>query len=175
MTKSFTLFTLLLLSSLISFAQNRAITGSVKDNNGNPLPFASVVIAGTKTGTTTDESGKFTISAKNGATLYISAVNFKPREIAVLNSRANYEILLETSEKTMDELIVTAGGIKTKRKEFGTATTVIKNETLTAGKTLNVASGLQGKVAGLQINATNGGVNSNFRIILRGQRSLTGK
>ena len=61
-----------------------------------------------------------------------------------------------------------------RRKEIGTANSVIKAESLTAGQAVNVAGGLQGKVAGLQINATDGGVNPNFRVILRGQRSLTG-
>lgn len=174
MRRFLTLFAVLMLSGTLAFSQSRTVSGTVKDNTGAPLPFASVVVAGTKTGTTTDENGKFNISTKNGATLLFSALNHKPMEVAVNNSRANYDILLESTIKTMDELIVTAGGIKTKRKEIGTATTVIKSDVLTAGKAVNVAAGLQGKVAGLQINATNGGVNSNFRVILRGQRSLTG-
>jgi TonB-dependent SusC/RagA subfamily outer membrane receptor len=74
----------------------------------------------------------------------------------------------------MDEVVVTAGGIKSKRKEIGTATTVIQAATLTAGKATNIANGLQGKVAGFQISGTGGGVNPSFRLILRGQRSLTG-
>jgi len=74
----------------------------------------------------------------------------------------------------MDEVVVTAGGIKAKRKEIGTSSTVIKSDVLIAGKSTSIGGGLQGKVAGLQINATGGGVNPNYRVVLRGQRSLTG-
>jgi TonB-linked SusC/RagA family outer membrane protein len=174
MRKFATLFTVLMLAGVLSFAQNRTVSGTVKDNFGNPLPYASVVVSGTKTGTTTDEEGHFNISAKNGSTLIFSALNHKSQEIAVTASRTDYDVILESTVKTMDELIVTAGGIKTKRKEIGTATTVVSAQTLTQGKATNVASGLQGKVAGFQISGTGGGVNPSYRMVLRGQRSLTG-
>jgi len=83
-------------------------------------------------------------------------------------------ITLDDAENLMNEVIVTAGGIKSKRKEIGTANTVIKADMLVAGKSTNIAGGLQGKVAGLQISGTAGGVNPTFRLTLRGQRSLTG-
>jgi hypothetical protein len=150
------------------------LCGIVKDNTGTPLPSASIVISGTNIGTASDQNGHFSITAKNGAILIITALDHKSQEVRVAPNRASYDIQLESSVKTMDELIVTAGGIKTKRREIGTATTVIGNGVLTAGKALNVAAGLQGKVAGLQISGTSGGVNPNFRLVLRGQRSLTG-
>jgi TonB-dependent SusC/RagA subfamily outer membrane receptor len=81
---------------------------------------------------------------------------------------------LEEVDNLMNEVIVTAGGIKSKRKEIGTANTVVKPEQLIAGKSNSIAGGLQGKVAGLQISGTSGGVNPGFRLTLRGQRSLTG-
>lgn len=174
MRKFLTLFTVLMLSGVLAFSQSRIVSGTVKDNSGNPLPYASIVVSGTKTGTTADENGHFSISAKNGATLTFSALDHKSEQVVVSSSRAVYDISLENSIKTMDELIVTAGGIKTKRKELGTATTVVSAEKLTAGKATNVASGLQGKVAGFQISGTGGGVNPSYRMILRGQRSLTG-
>src|SRR6185312_9044984 len=103
-----------------------------------------------------------------------SALGHATQEVSVSASRTSYDIKLGNSIKTMDELIVTAGGIKTRRKEIGTANTVIKGDIITEGKALNVAAGLQGHVAGLNISGTSGGVNPNFRIVLRGQRSLTG-
>ena len=174
MRRFLSLFTVLMLCGVLAFAQNRVVTGIVKDNTGTPLPSASIVISGTNTGTASDQNGHFSITAKNGAVLIISALGHKSQEVRVAPNRASYDIQLESSVKTMDELIVTAGGIKTKRREIGTATTVIGNGVLTAGKALNVAAGLQGKVAGLQISGTSGGVNPNFRLVLRGQRSLTG-
>lgn len=90
----------------------------------------------------------------------------------MINSAATF--CWKNPNALIDEVIVTAGGIKSKRREQGTANTVIKAAALTTGKAVNIAGGLQGKVAGLQINATSGGVNPNYRLILRGQRSLTG-
>ena len=174
MRRFLSLFTVLMLCGVLAFAQNRVVTGIVKDNTGTPLPSASIVISGTNTGTASDQNGHFSITAKNGAILIVTAIDHKSQEVRVTANRASYDIQLESSIKTMDELIVTAGGIKTKRREIGTATTVIGNGVLTAGKALNVAAGLQGKVAGLQISGTSGGVNPNFRLVLRGQRSLTG-
>lgn len=174
MRKVLTLLAVLMLSGLFAFSQNRVVSGTVKDNSGVPIPFVSIVVAGTKTGTTSDQNGNFSISTKDGATLEFSALNYKTQQIAVNNSRAGYDIVLESTVRTMDELIVTAGGIKTKSKEIGTATTVVSAQILTAGKATNVASGLQGKVAGFQISGTGGGVNPSYRMVLRGQRSLTG-
>ena len=65
----------------------------------------------------------------------------------------------------MDEVVVTAGGVKTKRKEIGTAGTVIKSDALIAGKATSISADLQGKVAGLQISNTGGGINPNYRLI----------
>src|SRR5206468_1369132 len=109
----------------------------------------------------------------NGSTLLVSSTGFQTREISV-QGQNQVSVQLTGGSRTIDEVIVTAGGIKARRKEIGTANSVIKAESLTAGKPINVANGLQGKVAGLMISGTSGGVNPNFRIILRGQRSLTG-
>lgn len=174
MRKFFMLSALLMLSGVLVFAQTHTVSGTVKDETGAPLPFASITISGTNTGSTTDQSGHFSVNAKNGSTLVFSALGHKPQDVRVSNNRISYDVELSSAVKTMDELIVTAGGIKASRKQIGTANTVVSSSVLTAGKALNVAAGLQGKVAGLQISGTSGGVNPNFRLVLRGQRSLTG-
>jgi len=155
------------------FAQPQTITGKVVDKNGQPVENASVIVKSTRKGTSADPQGKFTLTAKKGDVLVISAIGFKNLEFT-LKEQTSFSVVLENAESLMDEVIVTAGGIKSKRREIGTANTSIKAEVLTTGKAVNVAGGLQGKVAGLQINATGGGVNPNYRLILRGQRSLTG-
>jgi TonB-linked SusC/RagA family outer membrane protein len=173
MRRILSLFTMFMLYGVFAFAQTRTVSGTVKDESG-PFPFASIVISGSQTGTTSDQNGNFSISAKNGVSLIFSALGYKSLEVRVSNNRVSYDIQLESEVKTMDELIITAGGIKSKRKEIGTATTVVSSQTLTAGKATNLASGLQGKVAGFQISGTGGGVNPSYRLVLRGQRSLTG-
>jgi TonB-linked outer membrane protein, SusC/RagA family len=164
---------MLMLSGILAFAQNRQVTGTVTDNNGTPITSASVTVNGSRAGTTTDQNGFFSINARNGSALTISALNYAS-QVVPINNQTSIKVTLERSTRQMEEVIVTAGGIRTRRKEVGTATTLIRSEVLTAGKAVNVAAGLQGKVAGLQISGTSGGANPNFRIILRGQRSLTG-
>jgi TonB-linked SusC/RagA family outer membrane protein len=154
-------------------AQTKMITGKVNDQTGTPIVNASIVIKGTHSGTTSDALGGFKLPAKKGDMLVISAVGYNPLEMK-LGGQSDLAIQLATGNKIMDEVIVTAGGIKSKRREVGTANTVIKATTLTAGKAVNIASGLQGKVAGLNISGTSSGVNPNYRLVLRGQRSLTG-
>ncbi len=172
MRKIFTLLAVVL-SVAMATAQTRTITGRVTDKNGLPVEGASVQIKGSTVGTSANQQGNFSISAKNGDVIAVSSINFSPNEVRVSN-QDNLSVVLEPLESLMDEVIVTAGGIKVKRKEQGTANTVIKAETLVTGKSVSIAGGLQGKVAGLQINGTGGGVNPNYRLILRGQRSLTG-
>ena len=174
MRKFLMLFALLMLSGVLAFSQTQTVTGTVRDEAGAPIPFASIVISGTKTGTTADQTGHFSLTARTGVSLIISALGHATQEITVSGNKTTYDVRLGSSVETMDELIVTAGGIKTRRKEIGTANTVIKGDVLTTGKALNAAAGLQGKVAGLNISGTSGGVNPNFRVVLRGQRSLTG-
>jgi TonB-linked SusC/RagA family outer membrane protein len=173
MRKIVSLLAVLMLFHALAYAQNRTVTGKVRDEKGEPIPFATVTIKGTKTGTSADVNGNFSINVKDGSTLVVSSTGFQNREVAV-QGQNQVSVQLSGTARAIDEVIVTAGGIKAKRKELGTANSVIKAESLTAGKPISVANGLQGKVAGLQISSTSGGVNPNFRVILRGQRSLTG-
>ncbi len=172
MRRIVTMITVLLLGAFLATAQTSSVTGKVVDQNGNPVEGASILVKGTKTGTSADAQGNFSVNARAGATLIISSINFNTLEVKATSSPMT--IMLESETNQMDEVIVAAGGIRVKRKEVGTANTVIKAEELTASKPVNVASGLQGKVAGLQISGTSSGVNPNYRLVLRGQRSLTG-
>ena len=163
----------LVLGTVLATAQQRSVNGRVSDKDGHPVEGASIMIKGSTTGAIAGADGGFRISAKSEDVLVINSINFKSKEVKVSN-QTFIAVSLESVQNLMDEVIVTAGGIKAKRREIGTANSVIKADVLVAGKATNIASGLQGKVAGLQINATGGGVNPSYRLILRGQRSLTG-
>lgn len=173
MKKILPLLAVLVCFVTVSLAQTKQYSGKVVDKDNQPVPNASIVIKGTETATVADMEGNFKISAKTGDVLVITAISFDPVSVKIQN-QTFVAITLTSSNKSMEEVIVTAGGIKQKRKEVGTANTVIKAEALVAGKSTTIAGGLQGKVAGLQINATGGGVNPSYRLILRGQRSITG-
>lgn len=173
MSKVLSLLLALVCFSIVSIGQTKQVSGKVVDKDNQPVPNASIVIKGSDVATVADMEGVFKITVKPGDVLVISAVAFESTTFKVGN-QATVAITLTGANKIMEEVIVTAGGIKAKRKEIGTANTVIKADALTAGKATNIASGLQGKVAGFQISGTGGGVNPTYRLTLRGQRSLTG-
>lgn len=170
----FLLLLMCAITSVAAFAQNVSIKGKVVDKNGAPVAGAAVHVKGKQGGAGADEGGRFAVQAAPGDVLIVTAVNFKDTEVKVRSEVTPLLVTLDDAVSLMEEVIVTAGGIKTKRKEVGTATTVIKGDVLTTGKSTTIAGGLQGKVAGLQISGTGGGVNPSYRLVLRGQRSLTG-
>jgi TonB-linked SusC/RagA family outer membrane protein len=164
----------LLFYSVAALSQTRTVTGRVLSKDGQPIPDATVRIDGTKTGTTTNAKGEFKLTARPGNVLIFSAISFSPERVTVTDGRDSYNIALTESAKFMDEVVVSAGGLKTHVKEQGYAATAIKAEALTNTAPVDVTSSLAGKVAGLQISDVGGGVNPNYRVVLRGQRSLLG-
>jgi TonB-linked SusC/RagA family outer membrane protein len=172
MRKILSLLAVLVLWSVFAFAQNRVITGQVKDDKGDPIPFASVTIKGTNKGTTTDANGNFRIEAKSGDVLVISAVGSKEREVAVGSSNS-YNVALDKSGN-LQEVVVTALGVAKQPKELGYSVARVKNTELTQARVTNLQNGLVGKVSGLNVSTVNNGVFANTRLILRGIRSLTG-
>lgn len=172
MRKILSLLAVLVLWAVFAYAQNRAITGQVKDDKGDPIPFASVTIKGTNRGTTTDANGNFRIEAKTGDVLLISAVGSKEREVAVGSSNT-YNVTLDKSGN-LQEVVVTALGVQKQPKELGYSVARVKNSELTQARVTNLQNGLVGKVSGLNVSTVNNGVFANTRILLRGIRSLTG-
>ena len=171
------IYTLVVLFSMsfVAIGQGRIIKGKVSDPNSTPIEGVTVRLQGKTTNAIlTNKQGEFSITAANGDVLLFSFIGFQTEKVKVASSTSIVAVVLNEAVNQMDEVVVTAGGIKTKRKEIGTASTIIKAGTLVAGKSTSVAGGLQGKVAGLQVSNTGGGINPNFRLVLRGQRSLTG-
>jgi len=157
------------------FAQNRTVTGTVTaKDDGLPIPGVTVKIKGTTSGVQTGTNGKFTISVPSGGVLVFTFVGYTTQERAVGTS-SNLNVVLEPESKQLGEVVVTgAFGLKTQARQLGYATTTVDNKLLTEAKVTNAATGLEGKVSGLQINTTDNGVNPSTRIILRGNRSITG-
>jgi len=170
--RGFLLMVSVLFSNLI-IAQT-TVTGSVMSNETKtPLQGVSVRVSGTNIGTMTDSQGDFKITAPARAkSIELSFVGYKSKKVDIQTSPIT--VYLETSANELNEVVVTAGGIIRKKRELGTAQTTIPDSTLVRGKAINITGGLIDKAAGLQIQGTSGGVNPNFRIVLRGNRSLTG-
>src|SRR5687768_15786576 len=172
MRKILSLLAVLVLCSVLAFAQTRVVSGQVKDDKGEPVPFASVTIKGTNRGTTTDANGNFKIATQSGDVLVVSAVGSLDREVEV-GSANTYNFSLEKSGN-MQEVVVTALGIQKQPKQLGYSTAKITNKEFTVAKAVNVQNGLTGKVSGLNVSTVNNGVFADTRITLRGIRSLTG-
>jgi TonB-linked SusC/RagA family outer membrane protein len=174
MRKLITLLSVLMMYSIVAMAQSKPITGKITGSDGQPIEGASVRIQGTKVGTVTNAKGEFKLNAKDGTTLLVSAVAFAPTKLTVSSSQDHYTIVLTQSVSSMDEVVVTAGGLKSRKKEQSYNATDIKGDELVATKPVEVEGALAGKVAGLQVSDVSGGVNPTYRLVLRGQRSLLG-
>lgn len=154
-------------------AQVRTVTGKVTDDNGKPIAGVTVKVKGTTKVAVSDDAGVYKIAAADNATLVFSTVGFSNME-AKATKTSGLNVSLKTFSNPLDEVVVTAAGTNVKRKEQGYNSSTIKSGELVAAKPTNIGSGLAGKVPGLLVSATGGGVNPNYRLILRGQRSLLG-
>ncbi len=105
--------------STLAFSQaKKTITGYVKDNNGNPIPGATIKVAGTKKGAATDGTGKFSIEAASTDNLQLTSVGFEPKELRV-GDQSNLTIVLNTSTSALEGVVVTALGIKQQKRSSG--------------------------------------------------------
>jgi TonB-linked SusC/RagA family outer membrane protein len=173
MRKLLSLLAVMILYSVSLFAQNRTVTGTVRDENGKPIPFATVQVRGDATGTSADASGTFKINAQKNDVLVVSAVNFSTKEISV-PATGGIDISLVTVAKTETEVIVTAQGIRRRPRELGFSVAKVTNAELNVGHSPQLAAGLSGKVSGLVIVNANASVDPQVKFNLRGYRSMTG-
>ena len=157
----------------VGWAQQREISGTVTEDSGMPLPGVSVVVKGTTTGTVTDVDGKYAITATESAVLVFSFVGMTTQEITV-GSQSVINVVMAADALQVDEVVVTALGIKREKKALGYAVQDVKADELTQAGSTDLVSSLQGKVAGVQINQTGGGIGGNSRIDIRGSSSLIG-
>ncbi|TPG40232.1 SusC/RagA family TonB-linked outer membrane protein [Flavobacterium pectinovorum] len=154
-----------------ALAQERIVSGIVSDNAGIPLPGASVLIKGTKTGTQSDFDGKYSIKASANAVLVFNYIGMKTQEITASKTVVN--VALAGGSEQLQEIVVTALGVKREKKSLGYATQEIKGEDLTKVNTGNVANSISGKIAGVQIRRNNN-IGGSTNVIIRGTTSLTG-
>ncbi len=174
MRKFYLCFLTLILVSVYASSQTKSITGNVTDENGNPVPFASVKIKNSKTGAAADAKGAFIINANTGATLVVSATGYTSKEVVAGSNNTLNVVLSTTSSELTNVVVTTALGIQRQAKELGYATANVDNKTLTQAKSVNLQQALNGKVSGLNVSTVNSGVFENAKINIRGIRSLTG-
>lgn len=152
-------------------SQTIKVKGIVKDETG-PVIGATVIEKGTSNGTVTDLDGNFTLTVKSGATLVVSYVGMK--EVEVKASSKPITITLEDDSKVLNEVVVTALGIKRDRKALGYGLDEVKGAAFEKAKETNVINAMAGRVAGLVVSQTAGGPSGSTRVILRGSTEMTG-
>jgi TonB-linked SusC/RagA family outer membrane protein len=158
---------LLCLLVTATFGQTKQVTGSVTDISGSPIPNASIRIKGTKTGTSADASGNFTIMASPSTVLIISGIGFETREVTVGNL-TKVTVQLPQDNRSLNEVVVTGVGTATTKKKLGIAVQSVSASQLPATPTASIDQALVGKVPGAQISTISGNPGDPVNIVLRG-------
>ncbi len=171
MRKQALLLAVLMLFGALVHAQTRTITGTVRDNNGNPVPFANVTVKGTNTGVASDLNGNFTIEIGQGQTLLVSSVSFAEQEVQVGTS-STVAIILQP-QGNLQEVVVTAMGIRRTRNQLPYSAQKVEGTEVSKTRSNNFVNNLSGKVSGLEIRQTNT-LGGSTNVVLRGTKSFVG-
>ncbi len=157
----------------LSFAQEKTITGTVTDQDGLPLPGVNIVVEGTTTGTQTDFDGNYAISASEGQTLLFSYIGQRDvrRPVGASNT---INVQMEEDAQALEEVVVTAQGIKKEKQALGYAVSEVSDELLEQRAEGDVGRILTGKASGVNIQAQSGLSGSGTSIIIRGLSTFSG-
>lgn len=165
-------FSLLLFFSSHAFCQN--VSGTVVDAGSQPLAGVTVQVKNSTRATVTNTAGRFQINASGADVLVFTYVGFTPQEIA-LNGRTTLDVSLQAGNgQNLNEVVVTALGIRKEARRLGYSTSTVNTEQITTNRTVNVGNSLQGKVAGLNVSPPSGGPGGSSKIRIRGQSSFGG-
>ena len=173
MIKKLTLFLACLLLGISMASAQTKVSGIVTaEEDGFPIAGATIQVVGSQVGTATDVDGKFTLNVPNGkSTLRISYIGMVTQEVAAASSM---NIVMKSSDTQLDEVVVTAMGIKREAKALGVSATPIKGDVIAQARTNDIMSSLAGKVAGVQIGESSSDPGTSKSVIIRGVSSLSG-
>lgn len=167
-------FLLTLFCCLVT-ANAQQVTGKVTAaKDGAPLIAVNITVKETNTGTVSDADGMFSVNASPGNTLIFSYIGFKTVELTLGNEKVS-NVTLEEDAQSLDEVVVTALGIKKEAKKLGYATTSVDGDAVTINRTPNFINSLQGKIAGVNISGLGTGPGGTSKIRIRGQSSISGQ
>ena len=157
--------------------QSRAVsvTGRVTDASGQPIVGASVIVRGTTVGVSTDTEGRFVLEVPSPAasqTLEVSYLGYETATVPV-GSRTSFEVTLQESSSEIEQVVVTALGIKRQEKALSYNVQQVAASDITLVKDANFMNSLSGKVAGVTINASSSGVGGATKVVLRGNKSIS--
>ena len=165
---------IMLLFAATAFAQT-TIKGTVSDAAGKPLPSVSVIQEGSTNGTVTDQSGNYSlVLTNNNSVIIFSSVGFQTKSES-LGGRSSINVTLIAGDNSLNEVIVTALGIRKESRKLGYAASTVKIDEIIQNRTTNVMTSLEGKIAGLDIAPPTAGAGASNRIRLRGQSGFAGQ
>ncbi len=158
--------------ALTATAQDRVITGTLKDGNGAPIGNVSVVAKGTTVGTYSDATGKFSLSVTNNAkTLVVSVIGFTTQEISI-GSKTTFNVVMQSESVKMDDVVVVGYGVQQKKAFTGSASKIDTKEFATL-VTPSIDKQLAGRAAGVQVSNPGGDPSTPARIRIRGVNSIS--
>ena len=150
------LFLLAMMTSMVAHAQTIAVTGKViSSDDGYGLPGVTIQVKGTSNGTVTDMDGNYKLNADSNGTLVFSFVGYKTKEVSI-KGKTKINVTLELDSQTLDDVVVTALGIKRQKRELGYATEEIGGDLIAKSGSGSIISALSGRSAGVQIINPNG-------------------
>ena len=156
----------------VAFAQNRQVSGTVKDSAGQAIIGATVVIEGSHVGATTGADGTFRLEAPANSNLVVSFIGYETQTIA-LGTRTAIEIVLQDDTQSIDDVVVVAYGTSSKEAVTGSVT-MVKSDVIEQRTTSNVTSALEGASAGVQVSSSYGEPGASTDILIRGFGSING-
>ncbi len=164
-----------MLCMLLAFSvqAQRVVTGTVTDDTGAEVPGANVVVKGTTNGTTTDLTGKYSISVPDNSTLVFSFIGLEAMEVEV-GARSVIDVVMKSDVQELQEVVVTALGISREKKALGYSVQDLDGDVVAQKSEPDIVRSLQGKVAGVNIVGGGGGVAEGTNITIRGNSSLLG-
>ncbi|MBP2830950.1 SusC/RagA family TonB-linked outer membrane protein [Aquimarina sp. U1-2] len=157
----------------VSFAQEKTITGKITDEQGSPLPGVNVVTKGTNSGTQSDFDGLYSLQASAGSVIVFSYLGFDTKEVTI-GDNTTIDVQLDASTSELEEVIVTAQGIKREKQALGYAVAEVKDEQLEQRAEGDIGRVLFGKASGVNITQQNGLSGSGTNIVIRGLSSFSG-
>jgi len=162
-----------LLGAGVQAQQKKTISGVITESGGSLVQGVTITEKGTKNAVVSDAQGRYTITVASNATLVLTSVGYTPIEIGVAG-RSDYNVSLASQAGDLNEVVVTALGLKRDKKSVGYAIQQVKAEDITKAAPVDLAQGLAGKVAGLNVSTGNGLNNASSRVVIRGNNSLFG-
>ncbi|MEO6357438.1 MAG: SusC/RagA family TonB-linked outer membrane protein [Ferruginibacter sp.] len=164
---------ILLLMSCVVQAQSTIVKGKVTDENGAAVSSASIRLKNSKKGTVSGEDGIFSIQTNGKSTIVVSALGYLPKEIPVTGTD-DLLITITKSDVALNEVVVTALGVRREKRNLTFSSQEIKSEDLVRSKEPNLINAIAGKVAGVQVTSSSGTPGASSRIVIRGITSIFG-